>query len=140
MFDHDEGAMRDSKAGFMVKPIDQMQAANEGIVKLAGAELGVESFGIQVFDFPANFPDYPEHDHSDEGMEEVYVVLNGSAEFEIDGERISLDRDRLLRVGPDSKRKLLPGPEGVRILAIGSTPGKPYKRPDGLELPAKRPR
>lgn len=123
--------------GFTVKPIDEMAAVNDGITKLAGAELGVESFGIQVFDFPAGFSDYPEHDHSHDGQEEVYVVLGGSAEFELDGERVSLDRDRMLRIAPATRRKLEPGPEGVRILAIGCTPGKPYERPDGLRLPAR---
>ena len=121
--------------GFTAKRIDEMQTVNDGTTKLAGAELGVESFGIQVFDFPAGFPDYPEHDHSRERMEEVYVVLRGSADIQIDGKRVSLDRDTMLWVGPDSRRKLLPGPEGVRILAIGSSPGKPYERPAGLELP-----
>lgn len=123
--------------GFRLKPIDEMQAINHGIVRLAGAELGVESFGIQVFDFPPDFADYPEHDHSGEGMEEVYIVLRGSAEFEIDGQRVSLDREQILWIGADSRRKLLPGPEGVRILAIGSSPGRPYERPEGLRLPAR---
>jgi mannose-6-phosphate isomerase-like protein (cupin superfamily) len=123
--------------GFTLKPIDEMATANEGIVRLAGAELGVESFGIQVFDFPPEFPDYPEHDHAEEGMEEIYVVLEGSADFEIDGNRVSLDRKRMLRIAPQSRRKLLPGPDGVRILAIGAVPGKPYERPKGLELRSK---
>lgn len=122
--------------GYTVKPIDEMETVNDGIVKLAGAELGVESFGIQVFDFPPGFPDYPEHDHAREGMEEVYIVLRGSADFEIDGERVPLDRERMLWIGAGSRRKLLPGPDGVRILAIGSTPGSSYERPEGLSLPA----
>lgn len=121
--------------GFTVKTIDEMEAVNDGIVKLAGAELGVESFGIQVFDFPAGFSDYPEHDHTRDGQEEVYVVLGGSVEFEIGDERVPLDRERMLWVGAGTKRKLTPGPDGVRILVIGSTPGKPYERPDGLRLP-----
>ena len=121
--------------GFTVKTIDEMEAVNDGIVKLAGAELGVESFGIQVFDFPAGFSDYPEHDHTRDGQEEVYVVLGGSVEFEIGDQRVPLDRERMLWVGAGTKRKLTPGPDGVRILVIGSTPGKPYDRPDGLRLP-----
>jgi mannose-6-phosphate isomerase-like protein (cupin superfamily) len=121
--------------GFKVKAIDEMETAGGGITKLAGAELGVESFGLQVFDFPPGFQDYPEHDHSDQGMEEVYVVLRGSADFEVDGERVPLDPGRIIRIAPDGRRKLLPGPEGVRILAIGSSPGKRYERPAGLELP-----
>src|ERR1039457_4102297 len=106
--------------GFTVKSIDEMQAVNAGTTKLAGAELGVESFGIQVFDFPAGFLDYPEHDHSANGQEEVYVVLDGSAEFEVNGQRVSLDRERMLWVGAGTRRRLEPGPEGVRILVIGS--------------------
>ena len=112
-----------------------MATANGEIVKLAGAELGVESFGIQVFDFEPNFQGYPEHDHAEEDMEEIYVVLDGSADVEVGGERVSLDRGSMLRVEPATKRKILPGPEGVRILAIGSSRTKPYKRPEGLGLP-----
>jgi mannose-6-phosphate isomerase-like protein (cupin superfamily) len=123
--------------GFTVKRIDAMEAVNDGTTKLAGAELGVESFGIQVFDFPAGFADYPEHDHADERMEEVYVVLSGSAEFEVDGERVSLDGDRMLSVAAETKRRLVPGPDGVRLLVIGSPAGKPYERPAGLRLPAE---
>jgi hypothetical protein len=32
----------------------------------------------------------------------------------------------LVRVGPDQKRKIVPGPQGVTLLALGGTPGKPY--------------
>jgi mannose-6-phosphate isomerase-like protein (cupin superfamily) len=126
--------------GFTAKSIDEMHAINSGIVKLAGAELGVESFGMQVFDFPPRFADYPEHDHSHDGQEEVYVVLRGSAVFEISGERVALAPGRILRVECSTKRKLRPGPDGVRILAIGASPGKPYERPEGLALPAHGPR
>jgi mannose-6-phosphate isomerase-like protein (cupin superfamily) len=121
--------------GFTVKQIDDMEAVNDGTTKLAGAELGIESFGLQVFDFPAGFADYPEHDHAEDGMEEVYVVLRGSAEFEVDGERVSLDRDQMLSVAADSKRRMEPGSDGVRLLVIGSPAEKPYERPAGLRLP-----
>jgi mannose-6-phosphate isomerase-like protein (cupin superfamily) len=122
---------------FIVMQIDEMVAINGGTTRLAGAELGVESFGMQVFDFPAGHSDYPEHDHSSDGQEEVYVVLSGSAEFVIDGEPVSLGRGLMLRIAPEARRKLEPGPDGVRILAIGSTPGKSYERPLGLDLPAQ---
>jgi mannose-6-phosphate isomerase-like protein (cupin superfamily) len=120
--------------GYMVKPIDEMEAIHHGIVKLAGAELGVQSFGIQVLDFPAGFPDYPEHDHSHDGQEEVYVVLRGRGDFEIDGERVPIDPGRMFWIAPGSWRKLYPGPDGVRILAIGATPGGAYERPEDFRL------
>ena len=85
-------------SGYSVKSIDSMGSIHHGIVKLAGAELGVESFGVQVFDFPAGFAGYPEHDHSHDGQEELYVVLRGSAEYEVDGERVSVDPGQMLLV------------------------------------------
>jgi hypothetical protein len=72
---------------YTVKAIDDLAGIHDGLVKLAGAELGVQSFGLQVLDFPAGFAHYPEHDHSEDGQEEVYVVLQGSAEFTVDGEQ-----------------------------------------------------
>lgn len=71
----DEG--NEAMDGFVVKPIDEMQAINDATTRLAGAG-----------------------------------------------------------VGADTKRRLEPGPEGVRILVIGSTPGRPYERPEGLQLPS----
>jgi hypothetical protein len=75
-------------SGFTVNAIDE-GVIHEGRVKLAGAERGVESFGMQVLDFPGGLEHYPEHDHSADGMEGVHVVLRGSAEFEVDGERVA---------------------------------------------------
>jgi mannose-6-phosphate isomerase-like protein (cupin superfamily) len=124
-------------SGHTVKAIDELASIHHGIVKLAGAELGVQSFGLQVLDFPAAFPDYPEHDHSEDGQEEVYVVLRGSAEFTVDGGRVPLDAGGILRVPAGSKRRLEPGADGVRILAIGCTPGREYERPEDFQLAAR---
>ena len=72
-------------ADYDVKRIDEMDAALGGAFKRARAELGVESFGMQVLDLPPNLDQYPEHDHAEVGQEEVFVVMRGSAEIEIDG-------------------------------------------------------
>ena len=122
--------------GFTLKRIDELAAIHHGAVKLAADELGVESFGLQVLDFPPGFADYPEHDHADDGQEEVYVVLDGSADFEISGERVHADTGALVRVDAASRRKLVPGPNGVRILAIGCAPGGRYERPDAFRVAA----
>jgi len=122
--------------GFTLKPIDGMCAIHDGAVKLAGAELGVESFGIQILDLPASFSHYPEHDHASDGQEEVYLVLRGTGEFELDGERVTIDPGSVLWVAPGTRRRLDPGPEGVRVAAIGSAPGHAYERPAGFRLAA----
>jgi quercetin dioxygenase-like cupin family protein len=122
---------------FRLKRIDELAAIHHGAVKLAGDELGVRSFGMQVLDFPAGFADYPEHDHADDGQEEVYVVLEGTAEFEVAGERVLADAGSMLWVSSGSKRRLEAGPYGVRILAVGCAPGGSYERPESFRLAAR---
>src|SRR5215210_5853951 len=98
-------------AGYTVKRIGDMEAIFQGSMRRARAELGVTSFGLQVIDFPPHASRYPEHDHADSGQEEVYVVLHGSGRMEIEGERIALGPETLVRVGPTTKRKVVTGDE-----------------------------
>lgn len=120
--------------GHTVKRIDQMEAVFGGGFRRARAELGVESFGMQIIDMPANYEHYPEHDHAEDGQEEVYVTLRGSGELEIEGERFPLDADHAARVGPGVKRKIWPGDEGIRVLALGGKVGEAYEAPDVTKL------
>lgn len=122
--------------GYTLKRIDELDSINYGAVKLAGDGLGIESFGLQVLDLPGGFTDYPEHDHVEDRQEEVYVVLEGSAELEVDGERVPAPAGTLVRVEPESRRKLLPGQEGVRVLAIGCVPSGAYERPEAFRVGA----
>jgi len=125
--------------GYTVKRIDEMEGIFHGSFRRAGAELGIESFGMQVFDMPAGSEHYPEHDHGEDGQEEVYVILRGSGEFEIEGERVPVDPERMIRIAAGTKRKLWPGPDGARVLALGGVPGKLYERPEPFKLGAPDP-
>jgi mannose-6-phosphate isomerase-like protein (cupin superfamily) len=117
-------------AAYAVKKISEMDAAFGGGMRLARAALGVESFGMQVEEFPPGFDQYPEHSHSEDGQEEVYVVLKGSGEIEIEGERFAIDPETLVRVGPGVNRRIFAGPEGIRVLALGAVPGRVYEAPE----------
>ena len=119
---------------FTAKRIDEMEGIYGGSFKRARAELGVHAFGFQVIDLPPNLTGYPEHDHSVDGQEEVYVALRGSGEIEIDGERVAIDPDTMVRVGPGTSRKLLPGDDGLRVLVIGGVPGEVYEPKPMTEL------
>jgi len=119
---------------FAVKKIDDMEAVFGGAFKRARAELGVESFGMQIIDMPPNFENYPEHDHEQDGQEEVYVTLSGSGELDIAGERFPLDSDHVARVGPGVMRKVLPGDSGIRILVMGGKAGEVYEAPVNSKL------
>jgi len=121
-------------SNYAVKNIDEMEAVFRGAFKRARAELGVESFGMQVIDMPANYENYPEHDHAHDNQEEVFLVMRGGGEIEIEGERFPLDPDHAARVGPGVKRKVWPGPEGIRLLIVGGVPGGTYEAPDITKL------
>jgi mannose-6-phosphate isomerase-like protein (cupin superfamily) len=124
--------------------IDEIEAIDgffEGIkFHKAAAGLGVSAFGLSIIDLAPGAGDYPEHDHSAQGIggqmfakrpaqlgqEEVYVALEGSATLHTDEGEYPLDSDHIARVGPDVKRKVTPGPDGIRLLIVGATPGEPY--------------
>jgi quercetin dioxygenase-like cupin family protein len=114
-------------ADVTVRRLDEFDSAFGGAMKLVRHGLGVESFGMQVIDMPPNADRYPEHDHSDDGQEEVYTVLEGAAKLQADGEEHELEPGTFARVGPKQRRKIVTGAEGARILAIGGTAGKAYE-------------
>jgi mannose-6-phosphate isomerase-like protein (cupin superfamily) len=126
-------------ADFRVVKIDDIEAIAYGTFRRARAALDVTSFGLQVLDLPPNLDAYPEHDHSEDGQEEVYFVLRGGGEVEIDGERIPIDPETVVSIKAGTRRKLWPGPDGMRVVAIGATPGKLYERKQVSELGAPDP-
>ncbi len=121
-------------ANYRAKKISDMQAGFGGGFIKARAELGVSSFGMQVIAMPPNFGDYPEHDHAGDGQEEVYAVLAGSGRMDIEGERVEMDPETLVCVPAGSTRKVVAGPEGIRMLVIGGCPGKAYEIAEMTEL------
>src|SRR4051812_41811955 len=121
-------------AGYTVVKIDDIEGILGGAFKRARAALGVESFGLQVLDLPPNLEIYPEHDHAEDGQEEVYVTIRGSGEIEIDGERHPIDPDHLVCVKAGTKRKIWPGDEGMRIIALGGKPGEAFQPKAVTEL------
>ena len=114
-------------ADYTVQRISDIEAMAAGGMRRARSALGVTSFGMQILELPPNLERYPEHDHAEVGMEEVYVVLGGDGEIEIDGERVPVDTETIIRVGPEAKRKIWPGPDGMRVLALGGVPERAYE-------------
>jgi mannose-6-phosphate isomerase-like protein (cupin superfamily) len=125
-----------------IEDIEAIEGFFEGIkFHKAATGLGVSSFGISITDLAPGADEYPEHDHSAEGIggqmfakrpaqlgqEEVYIALRGSGTVEADGERYPLDSEHVVRIGPKVKRKVTPGPDGLRLLALGGTPGEAYE-------------
>lgn len=122
-------------ADYTVKRFDEMPIAFHGAFLLARASLGVSSFGLQIANLPPGTGEhYPNHDHSHDGQEEVYIVLAGGGEMTIDdGEKIALEPEMAIRVAPETKRHVAAGDDGVRMIIVGGVPGKVYEAPSFTE-------
>jgi quercetin dioxygenase-like cupin family protein len=90
--------------------------------------LGVSSFGMQVWRFPANYSEYPQHDEAD-AQEEVYVGLSGEATITAAGEEHTITQGVFVRVAPGVHRNITTGSTAAEILALGATPGQAYVAP-----------
>lgn len=95
----------------------------------AGRSLGVSAWGMNIIRMPAGWQDYPEHDHQLDGQEEVYIVLAGSGTLHAGDRHWTIEPGVLVRVGPTQPRKIIPGREGMTLLALGGTPGQAYQTP-----------
>jgi len=75
-----------------------------------------------------------EHDEDEtDADEELYLVLAGSARFELDGERVLAPAGTLVFAQPGVKRTAFAELPQTTIIALGGTPGQAYE-PSGWEL------
>jgi quercetin dioxygenase-like cupin family protein len=114
-------------ADVTVKRTDDFETTFGGGMLKVRAGLGVTSFGMQVLRFPPNVDRYPEHDHSGDGQEEVYAVLEGEAMLTVGGEEHELSPGTFARIGPNESRKLATGEQPATILVLGGVPGEAYE-------------
>src|ERR1044072_3542312 len=92
----------------------------------------ITSFGVQAFRAPEGVDVVREHSESllgVDGQEELYIVMNGAATFEIDGERFEAPAGSLVKVRPAARRKATAKDDGTTILAGGGTPRKGHEAP-----------
>ena len=119
--------------GIELKTIDQIEAYSgpheiPGIrFRHARKQLGVNAWGMNIIQLYAHCAGYPEHDHLEDGQQEVYVVLQGELVLLAHGQELPLPQGALVRVEPHVKRKLVTREHAATVLALGATPGKAYK-------------
>lgn len=87
--------------------------------------LGATAFGINEIHLAPNAVGV-EHDEQDTGHEEVYVVLEGTGTFTIDGENVEVAEGDYLRVDSDSTRVVVGGDAGLTFLVVGAKPKQEY--------------
>ena len=85
--------------------------------------LGIHSFGINAWRRSEDGTLINDHDEAG-GQEELYIVLDGTATFEVDGETIDAPAGTFLYVGPEARRKAT---GDATVLALGGTHGEAYQ-------------
>jgi uncharacterized cupin superfamily protein len=87
--------------------------------QLLRRELGISSFGMNLIVLR---PGQRGRIHAHEHQEEVYLVLDGELTLLVEGEEHLLGPDRLVRIGPSTRRQLAnAGAARVVLLALGGS-------------------
>jgi hypothetical protein len=89
--------------------------------------LGIRAFGVNAFTPAEDGTLISEHDEAGAGQEELYIVLDGNASFEVDGETIDAPAGTLLLVPPQARRRATG--DGT-VLVVGGVPGAAYQALD----------
>jgi hypothetical protein len=89
--------------------------------------LGIQAFGINAYTPGEDDRLISDHDEAGSGQEELYIVLDGNATFEVDGETVDAPAGTFVFVRPESRRKATG--DGT-VLAIGATSGEAYQALD----------
>jgi quercetin dioxygenase-like cupin family protein len=124
-------------SGYTVARIEEIEEVSDGRAPMRPVRLrlGIKAFGVNSWTAAqAGDRIINEHDENEPGgHEELYVVTEGRAEFELDGEKLDAPAGTLVFVEPGLTRTAFAREAGTTILALGGEAGKPY-RPDGWEL------
>jgi tetratricopeptide (TPR) repeat protein len=124
-------------SGYAVAHLDEIDELTDGrcAYRPVRHHFGITSFGVNTWTArDAGDRIINEHREDDpDGGEELYLVMQGRASFELDDERVDAPSGSLVYVRPGVKRTAFAEEAGTTIVAMGATPGKVYEA-DGWEI------
>jgi len=130
-------------SGYALARLDEIDEVDDGREPFRPVRhhFGITAFGVTAWTARATGDRIlNEHDESDDQHEELYVVTQGRAVFELDGARVEASAGTFVVVQPEVKRTAFAEEAGTTIVSIGGRAGHAYV-PDGWELwAALRPR
>ena len=129
-------------SGYPLVHIDDIPEQDDGHcpMRFVRHHVGITGFGVNAWT-ARNIGDriIPEHQEANETEdesdrdEELYLVVQGRAAFELDGERHDAPVGTFVFVRPRVNRTAFAEEPATVIVSVGGTPGKPYD-PVGWEL------
>jgi uncharacterized cupin superfamily protein len=118
------------KQNWKIEHIDNVPPMKDGMSqgwKSIRWHMGIESFGVNAVTKPKGQWLTPIHDEIDEKQDELFVVMEGMAEFHLDGHKVQARPGTLVSAKPMVKRGVLSLKTPTTILIIGSPIGEIYK-------------
>jgi len=116
--------------GYSVKHRDEfetMEGSGGATWKLARKALGTEAFGYNLVEI-APGGEIPEHDESESGQVELYIVLEGEAVMRLDGTEHLAPAGTFASIEPPTKRTILNRSDApVLAMLIGVDPSGGYE-------------
>jgi tetratricopeptide (TPR) repeat protein len=117
--------------GYAVAHLSEIDEADDGRCpwRPVRHHFGITSFGVNTWTArDAGDRIINEHDESEpDANEELYLVLQGRAVFELDGDRVAAPAGTFVFAPPGVKRTAFAEEPQTTIVALGGTPGKPYE-------------
>jgi tetratricopeptide (TPR) repeat protein len=119
-------------SNYKVASLEEIEELDDGRVPMRPVRhhLGITAFGVNAWT-GKNTGDRIINEHGEEGpedaQEELYIVTNGRARFELDGEPTDAPAGTMVFVQPGVKRTAFAGEPGTTIVAVGARPGHAYE-------------
>ncbi|UPV76187.1 cupin domain-containing protein [Halorussus limi] len=82
--------------------------------------LDCEKLGVSVLDADPGWTG-KEHDHAEDGQEEVYLLLDGEATVTVEGEDVELESGEALRIPAEATRQIHNGDTESRFVLVGAS-------------------
>ena len=118
-------------SGYAIAKLDELEEVNDGRCPFRPVRhhFGITAFGVNAWTGrEAGDRIINEHDEAEpDGNEELYLVIEGRAVFELDGERRDAPAGTFVFVRSGVKRTAFAEEPGTTIVAVGGEPGKAYE-------------
>jgi mannose-6-phosphate isomerase-like protein (cupin superfamily) len=88
---------------------------------------GISAFGVNAVTKDADNVLIPEHDHAENGDQELYVILVGEALATLDGEQVRVPAGCAVGVEGATRRKFESTTSPTTLMVIGAVPGQAYE-------------
>ena len=132
----DTRTTEDSMQTYAIARLEEINPLQDGdyTYRPVRHHFGIQGFGVTAWvGAAAGDPIINEYDEDSEPAEELFIVVNGRAVFELEGEKVDATAGTLVFTAQGTQRTAVAAEPATTILVVDGTPGKAYDA-SGWEL------